>query len=99
MRQLLLSVIFVIITTFYVFPQDSTATATDTLPRAIMANDEPPRLSRSLLRGRDTTLHFNREWEHLRRPWIAGVEVVATDVFFHVVTRYMVNEDYDSRSL
>ncbi len=29
-----------------------------------------------------------------KRPWMAGVEVVATDAFFHLVTRFIVREDY-----
>lgn len=56
--------------------------------------DNIPRLSHSLLRGADTTRYEPFDLKHPHRPWIAGAEVVATDVFFHIVTRYMVNESY-----
>lgn len=29
-----------------------------------------------------------------KRPWLAGAEVVAEDLLFHVLTRYLIKEDY-----
>ena len=29
-----------------------------------------------------------------RRPWLAGAEVVGTNALFHIITRYIIHEDY-----
>ena len=29
-----------------------------------------------------------------KRPWLSGVEVVGTNLLFHVITRYIIHEDY-----
>lgn len=38
--------------------------------------------------------HLNVAAPAKKRPWLAGVEVVAEDLLFHVLTRYLIKEDY-----
>lgn len=29
-----------------------------------------------------------------KRPWLSGIEVVGTNALFHIITRYIIHEDY-----
>ncbi len=92
MRQLLLCIIISTVL-LHIQAQSPQHLEHDSTPKVTDINDRP-RLSRSLMRSVDTTKYASCDFQHPRRPWIAGAEVVSTDVFFHLVTRYLVNESY-----
>ena len=44
--------------------------------------------------GSNVPTHLNVAAPAKKRPWLAGAEVVAEDLLFHVLTRYLIKEDY-----
>lgn len=60
----------------------------------VVESNGEPEINSLFQLGSNVPTHLNVAAPAKKRPWLAGAEVVAEDLLFHVLTRYLIKEDY-----